>query len=96
MSEPFRTRTIKETLAGNLALLPEADLFLPLLERVNDSGYLPCRAAGHGVLRDLGLSSTRFLAWVKRNQRLPAAFPRPEFAVMDVSIIHEFWVESNT
>jgi hypothetical protein len=95
MSEPLRSRTIKETLAANLAMLPEADLFLPLLEQVDDSGYLSCRAAGNGVLRNLDLNPAQFLAWVKQQQRLPAAFPRPEFAVMDVSIIHEFWVERN-
>lgn len=93
MTSPLRIRTPKETILASIELLPEADLWRPIIERANDSGYLSCRAAGSGVLAQFGLNASKFIAWAKQQQRLPAAFPRPEFALMDVAILHEFWVE---
>jgi hypothetical protein len=88
MTEPLRIRTPKETMAGNLALLPEADLFLPLLEQVDDDGFLGSTAEAVGVLNRLGLEACDYVAWIERKRGFFTTV-----SSLDLALIHEFWVE---
>lgn len=91
MTEPLRSRTIKETLAANLAMLPEADLFLPLLEQVDDDGFFPNHRAVVDALHALGLPLEDCIVFMASR---PKTFRTQR--TQNLAWIHEFWVEHNT
>jgi hypothetical protein len=81
------TRTIKQTMAENLAMLPEAPQWLPLIEKANDSGFLPSLEDGFAALSDLGLDRDAFDRWCdQRRQWIDVTF-----SIRDVAELHEFW-----
>jgi hypothetical protein len=88
MTEPLRIRTPKETIAGNIELLPEADLWRPIIEKADTDGFLDSTAEAVGVLNRLGLEATDYIAWIKRQRGVFTTI-----SSLDLALIHEFWVE---
>lgn len=83
----LKFRTLRETMAESLALLPEAGLWLPILNRADENGILPEEADGEAVLKELGLEPAKFHAWQSRPW-----FVAPSWFIKDVAELHEFWV----
>ena len=87
MTEPFRIRTPKETILANIELLPEVDLWRPIIERADDGGVLS-REEAEAVLAQLGYTPEQFFDWCRQR---PFVF-RWAAAIRDVAELHEFWV----
>lgn len=93
MNLPLRIRTIKETLLANIELLPERDLWRPIIQRADDNGLLPSPKEGVEVLRSLGLDPMRYVNWVASGCSSWRGLPyqgQPTFA--SIAELHEFWV----
>lgn len=88
MSYPLRIRTPKETIATNIKLLPEADLWLPIIEQADANGLLDSTTEVVGVLKRLGLNAIDYVAWIKRTTGSYSTF-----SALDLALMHEFWVE---
>ena len=88
MSEPLRIRTPKDTIAANIELLPEADLWRPIIERADDGGGLSHEEA-EAVLAQLGYTPEQFFDWCRQRQFISFW----SLAIRDVAELHEFWVE---
>jgi len=87
MTSPLRIRTPKETILANIELLPEADLWKPIIEKADDSGYVSKDAAGE-ILATLGYSERQFHDWATSRGFL--CFSSHE--ICDVAELHEYWV----
>lgn len=88
MTEPLHSRTPKETIAANIEMLPEARLFRPLLELVDDDGFLSSTAEAIYAIKRLGLKASDYVAWIERKRGAFATV-----SSLDLALIHEFWVE---
>ncbi len=86
-------RSLRETMAENLARLPEAALWLPILNRADDDGLLPDLAAGEAVLQQLGLDLAAFYESRRRALSQHPDFVVHRWVVRDVAQLHEFWVD---
>lgn len=87
MTQPLRIRTPKETILANIELLPEADLWRPIIEQADADGFLGSTADVVGVLRNLGLDASDYVAWIERKRGVFTTV-----STLDISLIHEFWV----
>ena len=83
------TRTIKQIIAANLAMLPEASKWLPIIEQADDSGFLPTIDAGSAALSDLGLDRDAFDRWCEQRRQ----WINVSLSIRDVAELHEFWVD---
>ena len=90
MTEPLRIRTPKETILADIELLPEVDLWRPIIERADDGGGLS-RGEAEAVLAQLGYTPEQFFDWWRL--RGPFAFLLRNDAILDVATLHEFWAE---
>lgn len=88
MTEPLRIRTPKETISGNIELLPEADLWRPIIEKADDDGFL-AREEAEAVLAQLGYTPERFFHWCRQRQSINFS----TLAICNVAELHEFWVQ---
>jgi hypothetical protein len=87
MTEPLRIRTPKETILASIELLPEADLWRPIIEQADDGGGL-LREEAEAILVYLGYTPEQFFDWCR--QRPFISLWRN--AIRDVAELHEFWV----
>jgi hypothetical protein len=83
------TRTIKQIMAANLAMLPEASKWLPIIEQADDSGFLPTIEAGSAALSDLGLDQDAFDRWCGQRRQ----WINVTLSIRDVAELHEFWLD---
>jgi hypothetical protein len=95
---PFRIRTPKETILDSIELLPEVDLWRPIIEQADDGGYLS-RDQAEMVLVQLGYTPAQFVDWLRQcpfsvfwNQQGGPDHPEASAAIRDVAELHEFWV----
>ena len=88
MAEPLRIRTPKETILANIELLPEADLWRPIIGRADDGGGLS-REEAEAVLAQLGYTPEQFFDWCRQRPFISLWHN----AIRDVAELHEFWVE---
>jgi len=83
----FRIRTPKETILDSIELLPEADLWRPIIEQADDGGHLS-RDQAEMVLVQLDYTPEQFFGWCRQR---PFVFLWSA-AICDVAELHEFWV----
>lgn len=87
MTDPLRIRTPKEIIAANIELLPEADLWRPIIEQADEDGFLPSLEIVLNILRSLGIDPLSLRLWAKCAHNI-----KPLNALFDVAKIHEYWV----